>query len=126
MSASLRIELFPADLDASVAFYESVGFTVTSRRDGPPRYASIELGEVRVGLCEAERVDPSCRAIPAGTEIVIEVDDVRATRNAATAAGLTLTEDLEQRPWGLSDFRVTDPDGYYLRFTGRRVDPPRP
>jgi len=21
--------------------------------------------------------------------------------------------------WGLTDFPVTDPDGYYLRFTGR-------
>jgi lactoylglutathione lyase len=25
----------------------------------------------------------------------------------------------QQRPWGLWDFRIVDPDGYYLRVTSR-------
>jgi len=33
---------------------------------------------------------------------------------------VVLAEDLVEREWGLSDFRVTDPDGYYLRFTSHR------
>jgi hypothetical protein len=28
-----------------------------------------------------------------------------------------LAEPLTDRPWGLRDFRVVDPDGYYLRVT---------
>jgi catechol 2,3-dioxygenase-like lactoylglutathione lyase family enzyme len=55
MAAALRCEIFPADLDATVAFYVSVlGF-----------------------------------------------------------------EDLAGRPWGLRDFRLLDPSGYYWRVTGR-------
>jgi hypothetical protein len=30
-----------------------------------------------------------------------------------------LAEDLQERPWGLTDFRILDPAGYYLRITGR-------
>jgi hypothetical protein len=28
-----------------------------------------------------------------------------------------VVEPLRSRPWGLTDFRVTDPDDYYLRIT---------
>ncbi len=28
-----------------------------------------------------------------------------------------MTEHMRDRPWGLRDFRVVDPDGYYLRLT---------
>jgi hypothetical protein len=28
-----------------------------------------------------------------------------------------ISESLELRSWGLHDFRLVDPDGYYLRIT---------
>ena len=120
MPASLRIELFPSDLARTTQFYERLGFEVTGLSDGPPAYASLELGDVRIGVCQAEPVEPGLRTIPAGTEIVIEVDDIHALRDDAVAAGIVLADDLTTRPWGLVDFRVHDPDGYYLRFTSRR------
>ena len=27
--------------------------------------------------------------------------------------------DLQERPWGLTEFRILDPAGYYLRLTDR-------
>ena len=120
MSERLRIEFFPSDVDRTVAFYESLGFEVTGRSPGPPAYASVRLGGVRLGLCQAPLVDPAARALPAGTEIVIEVDDVEARRDGFVSRGVVLAEDLVEREWGLSDFRVLDPDGYYLRFTSHR------
>lgn len=119
MDASLRIEIFPADVEVTMSFYERLGFQVAGRNDGPPRYAAIRMGAVRIGVCEADPVDPARRAYPAMTEIVIEVDDVHATRDRIVEQGIEPTEDLQMRDWGLTDFRVTDPDGYYLRFTGR-------
>lgn len=120
VGASLRIEIFPAELDATIEFYSALGFVVTGRSAGPPAYASLGLDAVRIGACQANPVDPSLRAVPAGTEIVIEVDDVRAFRDRARHAGVSPLDDLQTRPWGLLDFRVTDPDGYYVRFTARR------
>ncbi|GAA8850548.1 hypothetical protein DUHN55_34370 [Helicobacter pylori] len=61
------------------------------------------------------------RHVPSGTEIVlVVVDDVQAERDRLVAAGIDLADDLTDRPWGLTDVRVQDPDGYYLRITDRR------
>jgi len=119
MGATLRIEIFPADLAVSLRFYEALGFEIIGRGEDPA-YASIRKGEVRIGLLEAPARPPEHRQVPSGTEIVIVVDDVEAERDRALAAGLVLAEDLVERAWGLTDFRVHDPDGYYLRLTDRR------
>ncbi len=120
MGATLRIEIFPADLDASVGFYERLGFELVGIKDGPPRYASVRWDEVRIGMCQSAAVDPVLRSVPTGTEIVIDVDDVQAVRDHVRECAITPVEDLTAREWGLTDFRITDPDGYYLRITGRR------
>ena len=54
----------------------------------------------------------------AGVEIVLEVDDLDAVYESCAAAGV-VAEGLTDRPWGLRDFRFTDPDGYYVRVTTR-------
>ena len=119
VDASLRIEIFVADLDQTVTFYERLGFETTGRSDGPPRYAAFRLGQARVGAAEAPAVDPALRAVPSGTEIVIDVDDLHDMRDRVVDAGVKLEADLQDRPWGLEDFRLSDPDGYYYRFTSR-------
>jgi uncharacterized glyoxalase superfamily protein PhnB len=50
---------------------------------------------------------------------VIEVDDVHADHARVTGAGWPLAEPLRAQPWGLTDFRVHDPDGHYVRITSR-------
>jgi lactoylglutathione lyase len=75
---------------------------------------------VRVGA--ARREIPAAQAArrpPGGVELVLEVDDVAGERDRVLAAGWPLEEDLRERPWGLTDFRILDPAGYYLRVTGR-------
>jgi len=119
---TLRFEIFPDDLDATVDFYMRVlRFRLTAdRRDQRDEYVSLQRGSVRVGA--ARRVVPDVRAArlpPAGVELVLEVDDVVAERDRVTAAGWPLAEDLQDRPWGLKDFRILDPAGYYLRITDR-------
>jgi uncharacterized glyoxalase superfamily protein PhnB len=50
---------------------------------------------------------------------VLEVDDLDEEYARVTAARWPLAEDLADRPWGLRDFRLLDPSGYYWRITGR-------
>lgn len=51
-----------------------------------------------------------------GVEIVIMVDDVE--RYYSKVKGFAnVVEELVLQPWGLKDFRVEDPFGYYLRIT---------
>ena len=58
-----------------------------------------------------------------GLEIVIEVDDVdRAHALASLEAERHggRIDPLRDRPWNTRDFRLVDPDGYYLRVTSGR------
>jgi lactoylglutathione lyase len=119
---SVRFELFPTDLDRFVDFYVRVlRFDLAAdRRHEQQPYVYLKRGGVRIGAVRAwEAIDPQARSLPTGVEIVIEVDDLVAERDAIVTAGQALDEDIVERPWGLADFRVLDPDGYYIRFTTR-------
>jgi lactoylglutathione lyase len=124
----LRVEVFVADLDRAVDFYARVlGFALARRdpggADGTRPYASLARGAVAVGALEvgdrAAGVAPALRRPWTGVELVLEVDDVGAARDHAVGSGWPLEEDLVARPWGLTDFRLLDPDGYYWRVTHR-------
>src|SRR3712207_550124 len=112
----LRLELFVDDLDRSVDFYRRVlGFHLV-RQD--PGYASLCNGAVVLGLGPAAGL-PERRG--AGVEVVLEVDDLDAAYARVRQAGVDPVEPLLDRPWGLRDFRILDPDGYYLRVTDGRA-----
>jgi catechol 2,3-dioxygenase-like lactoylglutathione lyase family enzyme len=122
MEMTLRVEIFPDDLDAIVDFYTNVlRFRVTKdQRDQPDAYAYLERGSVRIGAARRAVGDVSAaRLPPVGAELVLEVDDIADERDRVVAAGWPLDADLQDRPWGLTDFRVLDPAGYYLRITNR-------
>lgn len=122
MTASLRCEIFPSDLEATARFYtEVLGFRIT--RDGRQegiRYLALERGTVQLGA--AYRPAPpqrGSRRPPIGVELVLEVEDLRAERGRVAEAGWPVEEEITERPWGLQDFRLLDPDGYYWRLTTR-------
>ena len=122
MGMSLRFEIFTADLDGVVAFYTHVlEFSlVRDERAAAVGYVALERDAVKVGAAHrAERVDLSARRPPTGIELVLEVDDVVAEHARVVALGWPVEEPLQQRPWGLTDFRVLDPGGHYLRITNR-------
>lgn len=123
---TLRLELFVADLEKSVDFYTKVlGF---ERLKGEPDYVPLRSGSVLISLGPATglpkkhhfnpEIQNSRRGL--GIEIVLEVDDVRSHFEKATASHYgQVVSPLRKQPWGLTDFRITDPDGYYLRITSR-------
>jgi lactoylglutathione lyase len=122
MTMTLRVEIFTDDLDALVDFYTRVlGFTVDrDERGESPGYVALSRDTVYVGAAERAAIAHlDGRRPPAGTELVLEVDDVRTELVAVQSSGWPIEEGLQERPWGLSDFRVLDPAGYYLRITDR-------
>ncbi len=122
---SLRFEVFVADLDATVDFYTRVlGFAVAKDdRSGTLPYVALERDHVHVGAVPSwEAVPPERRLPPTGVELVLEVDDLAQELARVAAAGWPLREGLTSRPWGLVDVRLLDPDGHYLRLTGRAGD----
>jgi uncharacterized glyoxalase superfamily protein PhnB len=54
-----------------------------------------------------------------GVEIVLEVDDVDTVYQHVRSEGWPRSAELRRQPWGLTDFRLLNPDGYYWRVTSR-------
>ncbi|WP_432877236.1 VOC family protein [Kribbella sp. CA-245084] len=125
MELSLRIEVFASNPEASGEFYRRVlGFEELSRQesDGQLCYLWMGRGTARIGVgVDREGVDAAARWVPSGTEIVLEVDDIDAELRRVRATGWTLAAGLRAQPWGLRDFRLHDPAGYYLRLTSRQL-----
>jgi len=75
-------------------------------------------GEVCLGLAQRPEVlNTDLRRPPVGVELVLEVEDLDADRARVAQAGWPVVEDVMTRPWGLRDFRLLDPAGYYWRVT---------
>jgi catechol 2,3-dioxygenase-like lactoylglutathione lyase family enzyme len=123
---NLRLELFVSDLNASIGFYEqALGFRLERHEAG---YSSLRRGNVVLGLGPIAKLpvrgggagftqELLSRGRGAGVEIVLEVDDLDAEFERVTLADHRVVESVKARPWGLRDFRLADPDAYYLRVT---------
>ena len=132
MTFAVIVELFVSDLGRSRAFYEALGFRAATEWSGG---AWMERDGVGIRLELDDHVTagphyftPDIGRHPRGTgvEIVVQVSDVEAVHDAAVEAGLNIVKDLQARPWNCTDFRLADPDGYFLRITSPLAATPVP
>jgi lactoylglutathione lyase len=128
--AGLRLELFVEDMADSIAFYTQVLAFEVARHE-PDDYASLRWGDAILGIGAVAKLPEeggyfgrniSSHRRGLGVEIVLEVDDVEEWHARVGTSGHPTLEHLQDRPWGLRDFRIADPDGYYLRITSRSAD----
>lgn len=122
---TLRLELFVEDIAVSRDFYTRV-LNFTTNAAATDGYTPLSNGQVILSLNRhaALAEDHPVRTAPherpgRGIEIVLEVDAVDALYAHVCAQGWPLASPLQQQPWGLTDFRLVDPDGYYLRLTAK-------
>ena len=127
-------ELTVSNLEASLRFYEAVGFTIRFRRE-QPAFAYLELGQAQLMLEQEHphgwNVEPLDRPLGRGINFQVEVADVEAVRSALCLLGVTAFREMEDTWYPVSrthqegqrEFLVQDPDGYLMRFAqylGRR------
>lgn len=120
----LRLELFVVDVGLSIEFYRrALNFQVIGEPSN--EYTMLSNGEATISINGMAALEPAhpLRADHGerrglGVEIVLGVVDVEAAHKVAKTCGHPVSE-LVNQPWGLRDFRVTDPDGYYIRVTSR-------
>ncbi len=124
----LRFELFVADITATVRFYEATLGLAPPDAWSYDGYIPLRSGAVTIGVQTADNLRPDHHFSKerlsgprgVGVEIVVEVADVIEAFDRAreVASGLGgAWEPLVDRPWGVRDFRLIDPDGYYVRVT---------
>lgn len=106
-----------SDLAASIEFYtHKLGFSRDFTLGEPPTFAGVSFGDnAQLFL---ERRTPS----PAGCGLYYVVDNADAMCDRCRAAGVTIATEPGDRNYGLRDFSIHDPDGYYITFGHRLED----
>jgi catechol 2,3-dioxygenase-like lactoylglutathione lyase family enzyme len=127
------------DLEAAMAFYERLGFAVR-RYDAGYGYATRDelrlhlraspeiepfsnYAEVYVETTEVDRLHEEWQtcgllAVPGAIDSELR-DEVRRRWQAGEPVGL-LSQQVEDKPWGVREFGIRDLDNNHLRF-GRQI-----
>jgi catechol 2,3-dioxygenase-like lactoylglutathione lyase family enzyme len=116
----LVVELFVRDLHRSLGFYRALGFDVLreeetfavvaweahrlflDQRDDLPEAPATPVMNVRVMLPDVDRVWERVNELRLRSEL-----------------GLHVVAPVADRPYGLRDFTIVDPDGFGVRFATR-------
>ena len=110
-----HVHLPVPDLARSLAFYRDllgldVGYTSESM---------AELPTAGLVLDEEAGFTPSDVAVTVG----LRVDDVDSVFTHLDARGVPVAEPPTDRPWGVRNFYITDPDGYVIEFEQPTIPP---
>lgn len=110
-------QVFPivstTDMSRALAFYRDLlGGTIVYEFPGPGGttvYAGLDIGPSHLGIgFNADIVGPPR---PRSISLWAYVDDCDAAVEHLRAAGMTITEEPTDQPWGERVARVLDPDG---------------
>ncbi len=125
------LELHVPDFDITENFYSQLGFKTLWKRD-PKQEREPETGYLVMQMedniicfwCGTDAVYaqsyfqqfPQNTPRGYGVELVLQTSNLEALYQKFENHP-NITSKLQTRPWGLQDFRLTDPWGYYLRIT---------
>lgn len=123
----LLLELHVPNFEQVKEFYGKLGFKVVWERqpDGFKGYLVIErdnnvlcfwAGNEKVWEHGYFSKWPNDSKRGYGVELVIMVNNLESYYDEVKKFA-KVVEELEVKPWGLKDFRIEDPFGYYLRIT---------
>ncbi len=96
-------------MPASVAFYRALGFEVERQQD-EWRWAMLRFDDCRLMVDESINVHPS---LPRTSVLYLYPDDVVAYHQQLRDNGVQVP-DLDTQFYGMTEFRMEDPDGNRL------------
>ena len=107
------------DIEQALAFWESIGFERWWKypEQGEPTHVSVRFGMVSILIA---LVDPEANPIQKQSVYVV-VENVIACHLRCSTTHPEETTDLDDYPYGMRDFSLTDPWGHFIVF-GERLD----
>jgi lactoylglutathione lyase len=122
----LTPNLVVSNVERSVAFYcDILGFTLTQKvpDDSPLVFATVASGDCEIFLnapepALAEYPAFKSRAIGGTLTLFMEVERIKSLHDAL-AGRVTVVMPLEHKWYGVTEFAITDPDGYVITFAER-------
>ncbi len=114
----LAIPTLPCrSLILTLGFYGRLGFGVRASMGGTDAYAILERGTLELHFFEMPWLDPD----ESYAGCYIRVDDLDALHEDFSRIlqlpdfGIPRLSPIEQKPWGMREFHLVDPDGNLLR-----------
>ena len=97
-------------LAASIAYYrDRLGFHFDWTDGEPPDFASVTRGDMQIFMCQR------CQGHPGGW-IWVTTPDVDALYTELVRRGAQIKAKPDNKPWGMREMQVADPDGNVLRI----------
>ncbi|HKQ20026.1 MAG TPA: VOC family protein [Candidatus Eisenbacteria bacterium] len=119
-ATSLVPTLTVNDLQASIKFYEGLGFSVSDKYedDGRLMGVMISAGGSQLGLSQDDFGKGTDRVKGVGMRLYLETDqNIEELAAQARASGINMGEGPGPLPWGQIGFTVTDPDGFKMTIS---------
>ncbi|EKD70534.1 MAG: hypothetical protein ACD_46C00507G0003 [uncultured bacterium] len=117
------VELETKKIDQYIEFFKQVANLKLIRHEKTFSLMESEIGQLLLmNPSELPKSHPFYGKVTGksqglGVEISFVVANLKQSFEAAKASGWQISQGITLRPWGVYDFRVLSPDGYYLRFT---------
>ena len=108
------------DLERSIKFYKSLGFTITDefKEEGRIQGVMLAAGKATLALSQDDFSKGRDRVKGVGTRLHVETEqDIATLARQVKEAGVKLDAEPGPLPWGPMGFNVTDPDGYRLTIS---------
>lgn len=112
-------QLFVRDIDAACAFYEQkLGFTTVFKYGEPASYGQVRREGATLNLRHVDTplFDKDLREREVYLSAYIPVSDVDSLYAEYAGRGVDFQERLVEKPWGVREFVVRDPDGNLICF----------
>ncbi|MDM5207682.1 VOC family protein [Cytobacillus sp. FSL M8-0252] len=122
---AFKIELFVIDLHQSIHFYQEIlGCSLMKQGENSALFKNEDTFLLLTGesiLDEDHYFRKRNLANKGvGVELILSVDDVNDHYEQITKVAPKVIESpIKHQSWGATDFRVIDPDGYYIRVTSK-------
>ncbi|MGE0846276.1 MAG: VOC family protein [Flavobacteriaceae bacterium] len=117
--------LLVSDFAASLAYWTGkVGFSAETYGE-PADFAILTRDGARLMLSEAPAGHgnrPNWKIVPNMWNVYFWVDDARAIYDELVASGADIDYELGEKPYGVLEFGIQDPDGHDIAF-GQVLNP---
>ncbi len=118
MLKNIAIPIMPSrNLDETLSFYRELGFEVIGRQRAPYPYAIVRRAEIELHFFEHPTVVPQTSM--AGCYIRVDDADLLyevCSQLSLERVGIPRMGVIEDKPWGMREFHIVDPNGNLLRI----------
>ncbi len=116
-------QLRTTDLERAIHFYtRKLGIVLSFRYQD--FYAGVSSGDRMIHLKLVDDPDPGIDFVRRGHHLHVHVGvrDIHAAFRQVQEVGVKIIEGISDRPWGITEFVIEDPDGHTLYFGSAPAD----